>query len=58
MVDIILNFFIKDISSVNKDPLLVAQNYMIQNFIPDIIAVLPYSSFAPKFIFLRFVKVI
>ena len=41
-----------------SDPFKVAINYMTSNFLPDLIAIIPYSTQAPQWIFLRLIKVI
>ena len=55
-LEILINFLI--MKEGISDPLKVGLNYMKGNFVPDLISIYPYSSFAPKWIFLRYIKVI
>jgi hypothetical protein len=44
LLDIILNFFIMNNLAGITDPFEVAKNYMQGNFLPDLIAIIPYST--------------
>lgn len=39
-----------------EDPVIVAKLYLRNYFVPDLIAVMPYSRFKPNLIFLRLLK--
>ena len=55
-LDILINFLI--MKEGQTDPFVVGLNYMKGNFLPDLISIFPYSTSAPKLIFLRYIKVI
>ena len=60
VTDILLTFFkiqIVDVKEI-REPLTVALNYLRGSFVLDVIAVVPYSIYNPKYIFLRYLKLL
>ena len=53
-----INFLINNSQECVTDPYVVGLSYIKGNFIPDLIAVFPYSTQAPHWIFLRYIKVL
>ena len=53
-----MNFFKIQVSNTGQvdSPTELFFNYLQGGFVFDMIAVLPYSTFAPNYIFLRFIK--
>lgn len=57
-IDIILNFLkVKKIDVIIiKDPIIIGRNYILGEFIFDVIGVLPWSTIRPSLTFIRYLK--
>ena len=60
IIDIVLNFFKIESGWRRKriNPFRVFFAYVTGSFIPDVVAVIPYSMINPPFIFMRYLKLL